>query len=131
MVQITWLTRRRSKSRDEENGFCRGVREGDRFFECGRWENIWVVERIVQPRGAGLPHVVISHARLRSERRLVALATLLDTKRFSLDGQHPTDQDVGHSHQSAAKTAVDVLPFNKSTAKALPISRSVNQGRLD
>ncbi|MFQ5347556.1 MAG: hypothetical protein ACE5ED_06895 [Rhodothalassiaceae bacterium] len=60
---------------------------GDRFFEYGNWDSVWIVERILEPRGVGIPHAVISHASLRSERRLVALSTLCDSARFSRDAR--------------------------------------------
>ncbi len=65
------------------------VRVGDRFYEFGNWDSVWVVERILEPRGVGIPHAVISHTRLRSERRLVALSSLLDTGRYARDERQP------------------------------------------
>ncbi len=65
------------------------VKIGDRFYEFGNWDSVWVVERILEPRGVGIPHAVISHVRLRSERRLVALSSLLDTSRYARDERQP------------------------------------------
>ncbi len=65
------------------------VEIGDRFYEFGNWDSVWVVERILEPRGIGIPHAVISHTRLRSERRLVALSSLLDASRYARDERQP------------------------------------------
>lgn len=65
------------------------VSPGDRFFEHGNWDMVWVVERLLEPRGTSLPHVVISHARYRTEKRLVSLSTLLDSDRFERDYREP------------------------------------------
>jgi hypothetical protein len=112
MGQMSWLTRKLNKRQDSNEQFQDDIRIGDRFFECGRWENIWVVERIVQPRGIGLPHVVISHSRLRSERRLVALSTLLDTTRFSLDGRHPTCKNMTRFRRRMHDAPLDAMQFS-------------------
>ncbi len=113
MVQMTWLTRRLNKNQDDVGNFQSSINEGDRFFECGRWENIWVVERIVQPRGTDFPHVVISHARLRYERRLVALATLLDTTRFSLDSRQPASRNMTRYRRRVRDVPLGSLPLDK------------------
>jgi len=74
------LSRRMVSSAEESD-----VRPGDRFLERGRTTTVWEVERILQPRGEGLPHAVITDAQRRNERRLVACNALLDRQRFARD----------------------------------------------
>ncbi|GAB4572502.1 MAG: hypothetical protein Tsb008_05410 [Rhodothalassiaceae bacterium] len=62
-----------------------GVSVGDRFYEHGNWDMVWVVERLLEPRGSEMPHAVISHSRVPSEKRLIALSTLCDPMRFARD----------------------------------------------
>ncbi|GER01392.1 hypothetical protein JCM17845_20150 [Iodidimonas gelatinilytica] len=84
MLQISGLARAFGLKRPMSlSGERHQLDVGDSFIESGNWENIWVVERIVQPRGVGFPHVVIRHHREKSERRLVSRSTLLDPDRFS------------------------------------------------
>jgi len=59
------------------------VRPGDRFLECGRLQAEWQVDRILQPRGVGRPHAVISNRHRRTDRRVVSCSSLLDPQRFA------------------------------------------------
>lgn len=65
------------------------VAAGDRFFERGEFDVVWVVERLIKPRGVGIEHVVIRHWHSGFERRMVAKSALLDMRRFGRDRRDP------------------------------------------
>ncbi len=62
-----------------------GVAVGDRYYEVGHWEVIWVVKRIFVPNGEEISHVVLEREDAPGDFSVISLAVLSSREDYRAD----------------------------------------------
>jgi hypothetical protein len=70
-----------------------GVQVGDRFYKVGRWESIWVVQRLFTPDGNTALHAKIVRDGHPGDVTIISTETLLDDTAYKPDRRTREERD--------------------------------------
>jgi hypothetical protein len=70
-----------------------GVQVGDRFYKVGRWESIWVVQRLFTPDGNSALHAKIVRDGHPGDVTIISTDTLLDDTAYKPDRRTREEYD--------------------------------------
>ena len=76
-----------------------GVQVGDRFYKVGRWESIWVVQRLFTPDGNTALHAKIVRDGHPGDVTIISTETLLDDTAYKPDRRTRADPRRGSSRR--------------------------------
>ena len=70
-----------------------GVQVGDRFYKVGRWESIWVVQRLFKPDGNSTLHAKIVREGNPGDVTIISTEVLLDDSVYKPDRRTHEEHD--------------------------------------
>lgn len=70
-----------------------GVQIGDRFYKVGRWESVWVVQRLFTPEGNSSLHAKIVRDGHPGDVTIISTAVLLDETAYKPDRRTREEHD--------------------------------------
>lgn len=70
-----------------------GVEIGDRFYKVGRWESVWVVQRLFKPDGNPTLHAKIVRDGHPGDVTIISTETLLDDAVYKPDRRTREEYD--------------------------------------
>ncbi len=70
-----------------------GVQVGDRFFKVGRWESVWVVQKLFKPEGNPALHAKIVRDGHPGDVTIISTTVLLDDTNYKPDRRVREERD--------------------------------------
>ena len=113
LLDLNLLFRRNAPSAESGN-----VDVGDRFYKPGQRNQIWIVERVFQPAGNALAHVVLKRGGDNPETYVISVMALMNPHMFRRDRRDPDAMNVrGHSRRSMDYVKEPLLAEKPSKAE--------------
>ena len=113
LLDLNLLFRRNAPSADTGT-----VEVGDRFYKPGQRNQIWTVERVFQPAGNALMHVVLKRGGENPETYVISVMALMNPHMFRRDRRDPESLNVrGHSRRSMDYVKEPLLAEKPSKAE--------------
>lgn len=112
LLDLNLLFRRNAPAAETGN-----VDVGDRFYKPGQRNQIWTVERVFQPAGNALTHVVLKRGGENPETYVISVVALMNPHMFRRDRRDPESVNVRGRSRRAMDYVKEPLVTEKSSSK--------------